>query len=136
MLLLAGDTWLDRRAKLNNKSFQSCYGGVEVRISETVSEFVNDLYRPGSRAIVSWNREKGSITVSVPEPIKGFSCREFVQSLGWIDEQGTSINSSLAGGHDGIAGSPRGYRFKYEIALDIQDILSKKFAGVPEAVLA
>jgi hypothetical protein len=48
--------------------------------------------------IVAYNDSLGSITISLADPIKGVSCREVVQTL-WGQQ---------AGGHDGIAGSPRG----------------------------
>lgn len=47
--------------------------------------------------VVAFNPEAGSITVSLESPRPGVSCREIVQRL-W---------GPLAGGHDGIAGSPR-----------------------------
>jgi hypothetical protein len=49
-------------------------------------------------AVVTFNTKFKSVTVSIADPQPGFSCREFVQKL-WGPE---------AGGHDGIAGSPRG----------------------------
>lgn len=64
--------------------------------------FTNHLYRDPNGmvgvGIVAYNDSLGSITISLADPIKGVSCREVVQSL-WGQQ---------AGGHDGIAGSPRG----------------------------
>jgi hypothetical protein len=50
------------------------------------------------RVVICHNLALGSITVSLADPIPGFSCRDVVQDLWWPE----------AGGHDGIAGSPRG----------------------------
>ena len=75
--------------------------GVLVRRAPTQSDFVNHIYAtPGGvgRAIVAHNPHHGSITVSLSDNLPGVSCREIVQSL-W---------GPLAGGHAGIAGSPRG----------------------------
>ena len=78
--------------------------GVLVRCAPTERDFVNHLYEAFTgkgmvvgRAIVSYN-PAGSITVSLADPVPGVSCRVLVQRL-W---------GALAGGHDGIAGSPRG----------------------------
>jgi hypothetical protein len=49
-------------------------------------------------AVVAHNKHVGTITVSLESPIPGVSCRDVVQKL-W---------GELAGGHAGIAGSPRG----------------------------
>jgi hypothetical protein len=51
-----------------------------------------------ARAIVAWNPEAGTVTVSLESSVSGVSCRDIVQAL-W---------GPLAGGHAGIAGSPRG----------------------------
>ena len=75
-----------------------------VRCAPTERDFVNHLYEAFTdkgmvvgRGIVSYN-PAGSITVSLADPVPGVSCRVLVQRL-W---------GALAGGHDGIAGSPRG----------------------------
>ena len=79
--------------------------GVLVRRSPTERDFVNHLYEAFvgggitvNRAVVAHNPATGSITVSLADPVPGVSCRVLVQRL-W---------GALAGGHDGIAGSPRG----------------------------
>ena len=63
---------------------------------------MNHLYVAPSgdvgRAIVAHNVYAGNITISLADPIPGVSCRDIVQGL-W---------GPLAGGHAGIAGSPRG----------------------------
>ena len=63
--------------------------------------FCNHLYNEphgiAGLGVIAYNEKYKSITLSLAEPIKGISCREIVQEL-WGNE---------AGGHDGIAGSPR-----------------------------
>lgn len=79
--------------------------GVLVRRPPTERDFVNHLYEAFvgggitvGRAIVAHNPHHGSITVSLSDNLPGVSCRDIVQGL-W---------GPLAGGHAGIAGSPRG----------------------------
>lgn len=79
--------------------------GVLVRRSPSEGDFVNHLYEAFvgggitvGRGIVAHNPYNGSITVSLADNLPGVSCRVLVQRL-W---------GALAGGHDGIAGSPRG----------------------------
>jgi hypothetical protein len=98
-LLAAGDVFAAREATLNTESFKSLTGGVILRAAEA---FTNHLYvAPDgtvARAVVAHNPKLGSVTVSLADATPGVSCRALVQSL-W---------GPLAGGHDGIAGSPRG----------------------------
>lgn len=72
-----------------------------VRFAETSRDFCNHLYVSPSgevaHAVACYNHESGSITISLADPVEEVSCREIVQRL-WGPE---------AGGHDGIAGSPR-----------------------------
>ena len=71
-------------------------------------QFVNHLYTVElvageteiAQAIVAFSPRYGSITISLAAPIEGVNCRDIVQGL-WGPE---------AGGHPGIAGSPRGAR--------------------------
>tara|TARA_Y100000389_G_scaffold192113_1_gene219209 strand:- start:7145 stop:8188 length:1044 start_codon:yes stop_codon:yes gene_type:complete len=49
-------------------------------------------------AVVAFNSTMKSVTISLADPIEGVNCRDLVQGL-WGPE---------AGGHTGIAGSPRG----------------------------
>ena len=126
-LTAKGERWSSLKELLNCNSFQAQKQGVVLRKSES---FVNHLYvlpnigsqacsQCGSydlcfnagedptcglisglvcKAVVAFNTKFKSITVSLADPIPGVSCREIVQTL-WGSE---------AGGHDGIAGSPRG----------------------------
>jgi len=99
----AGRTFRAAEDALNAASFVGHHAsGVLLRKSPTQGDFVNHLYTApnGSvaRAVVAFNPEAGSITVSLESPVAGVSCRDIVQGL-W---------GPLAGGHAGIAGSPRG----------------------------
>lgn len=71
--------------------------------------FVNHLYNlPGDTnicgGVASLNTATGAVTISLARPIEGVSCREIMQELFGPE----------AGGHDGIAGTPRGQRFTIE----------------------
>lgn len=98
-LIEAGREAQVRQAALNASSFVELSGNVAVRKSD---QFTNHLYSlptgEVAKAVVAFNTETGSITVSVAEPTPGVNCRDLVQFL-WGNE---------AGGHAGIAGSPRG----------------------------
>ncbi|MCX6744285.1 MAG: hypothetical protein NTX82_02050 [Candidatus Parcubacteria bacterium] len=100
-LLLGGDTFKANMDKLNRGSFVRIQHGVVIRVTDT---FANHLYvtpdNEVGEAVVAYNSQTGSITISFAEPPKGKNAREIVQTL-WGD---------LAGGHAGIAGSPRGQR--------------------------
>lgn len=98
-VLAEGDAFLAGQEALSKASFRSCDGAVIVRASEA---FVSHLYvcpdGQIAKAIVAFNPESEAVTVSLADPIPGVSCRAIVQGLWGPD----------AGGHDGIAGSPRG----------------------------
>jgi hypothetical protein len=101
-MLQAGLEFEKAGEKLNADSFveqAGTYKGVVVRVSDS---FVNHLYATPDGtpmvAVVALNTKFKSITVSFADTPEGVSAREIVQSL-WGPE---------AGGHDGIAGSPRG----------------------------
>jgi len=101
-LLAAGDVYAKAEGELNKSSFIEAQDGVVVRTS---SQFVNHLYAdPNGKAheaVVGFNTTTGAITVSFADaPTKGKTARDVVQSL-W---------GELAGGHAGIAGSPRDKR--------------------------
>lgn len=100
-LLKAGLVLREQERELNRQTFAGMEGPIIKRVSEA-DVFCNHLYqtpeRVQGRAVVALNLSKGSVTLSLAEPIPGVSCREVAQSL-WGTE---------AGGHDGIAGSPRG----------------------------
>lgn len=93
-LVEAGRQWAASKDQLDQDSLVRDLGSVLLRTS---GQFCNHLYR-SAKAVVAFNETQGSVTVSLADPIPGVSCRELVQAL-WGSE---------AGGHDGIAGSPRG----------------------------
>jgi hypothetical protein len=102
-LLEAGRAFREEQRKLNEDSFNFMIDDdVIVRVTPGERDFVNHLYvTPNGSlgaAVVSYNKHVGTITVSLESPIPGVSCRDVVQGL-W---------GELAGGHAGIAGSPRG----------------------------
>ena len=87
---------------LNTRSFVRLQDGVIMRSVSDPRDFVNHLYTTPegvlARAVITLNTGAGSVTVSLADPVPGVSCRDMVQGL-WGPE---------AGGHPGIAGSPRG----------------------------
>jgi len=104
-ILNAGREWAAKKEVLEEDSFVKLVGEVILRRSEV---FVNHLYNHEEktyRAVVALNHQTGACTVSLEGP-EGFSCRELVQEL-WGSE---------AGGHAGIAGSPRGRTMTWEEA--------------------
>lgn len=101
-LLVAGDAFRHEEAALNARTFVGSRSGVIVRRATVARDFCNHLYvtpqgRQG-RAVVAYNTATGAVTVSLADPILGVSARDIVQGL-W---------GATAGGHAGIAGSPRG----------------------------
>jgi hypothetical protein len=101
-MLAAGDAMRAAETDLNRRTFVRRDGPIIVRIAEVGRDFCNHLYADPSgapaSAVACYNRENGSVTISLADLVPGVSCRAIVQSL-WGPE---------AGGHDGIAGSPRG----------------------------
>lgn len=98
-----GDEWIKAQGSLNNESFVSESNGIIVRKS---SKFVNHLYNTPSgglcKAVLSFNIERKNITLSVSDG--DFNCCEIMQT----------VFGPSAGGHAGIAGSPRGQEMKLE----------------------
>jgi hypothetical protein len=86
---------------LNAGTFIEMCDGVVLRVG---SVFMNHLYSTPNgllaEAVVAFNTVTGGITVSFADTVKGRSARVLLQSLFGVH----------AGGHDGIAGSPRGVR--------------------------
>ena len=100
--LEAGKRFREAEEALNTASFVAMNPrtGLIIRRAPAEDDFVNHLYRTPvgiGRAIVAHNPATGSITVSLADPVPGVSCLVLVQRL-W---------GALAGGHPGIAGSPR-----------------------------
>jgi len=100
-LIEAGRTMKEATSQLETESFLCVSDpGVIVRSS---NQFVNHLYTHEgvtAKAVVALNTKFESITVSFENPYVGVSAKDFVQEL-WGPE---------AGGHAGIAGSPRGQK--------------------------
>jgi len=98
-MLALGHEWYSKKEELNKNSFFERAGNVLVRVHV---EFVNGLYidpnGQAAKAVVAYNPAKGGVTISLADPISGVSCAEIARML-W---------GTLAGGHAGIAGSPRG----------------------------
>lgn len=110
-LLAAGDEFKAKSDKLNAESFVEFTEDVIVRVSPS---FTNHLYvAPDGKlamVVVGFSTLHGSITVSFADAPKGVNARDIVQKL-WGPE---------AGGHAGIAGSPRNQRMTLS---DIEDAI-------------
>lgn len=105
-LIEAGRVFRLNESQLNRDTYAGIDRYVLVRVAYRDGDFCNHLYRvpapdgvtvPVMPAVVVFNKVRGNITISLADPVPGVSCREIVQAL-WGPE---------AGGHDGIAGSPR-----------------------------
>ncbi|MFA7253744.1 MAG: hypothetical protein WC107_04260 [Patescibacteria group bacterium] len=100
-MLAAGNDFRSAEDSLNKRSFVEMVGGVGVRVADV---FVSHLYGSPegelAKAVVAFNTVTGTVTVSLADPIPGVSACTIVQGI-WGTE---------AGGHAGIAGSPRGRR--------------------------
>lgn len=115
--LAEGATFRAAEAKLNTDSFVSEHAGIVVRVS---AGFVNHLYTtPGGylgKAVVAFNTVTGALTVSLADPIFEVSCVTIMQQL----------FGPSAGGHQGIAGSPRGQRMSVFDMAELVDVLRTK----------
>ena len=121
-LLEAGDAMMAATEELNLNTFCGIHNSIIIRVGPS---FVNHLYDWGdfiAKAVAAFNTRTGGITISLAEPIDGVSCREVVQSM-WGSE---------AGGHAGIAGSPRGQRMSLS---DLQDVTACFDADIRATVL-
>lgn len=100
-LITAGHEWVQAQKNLNEESYVESHAGVTVRVH---SEFVNHLYvNPDGtvvKAVVGFNTKTGGITLSLADPVDGVDCAQIMQDL----------LGPEAGGHAGIAGSPRNKR--------------------------
>ena len=101
VLLADGDAFKADEDNLNRRTFLHLNGPVIARVAGLGRDFCNHLYvtpeGTPAKAVACYNRENGSVTISLADPVPGVSCRAILQGL-WGPE---------AGGHDGIAGSPR-----------------------------
>jgi hypothetical protein len=120
-LMEAGQVWLAAKEALHKESFilsaKVCGRTVVLRQNDS---FVNHLYNTTdgvvADAIVAFNTRTRGITVSLADPIEGFSCCNFMQQ-----EFGP-----LAGGHAGIAGTPRGEEFSLARARELVEELLQR----------
>lgn len=109
--LAAGDKFLSDTLADNHRTFVGIdAAGVIFRTTDRANDFVNAGYTTpdghAGKAVLGYNTANGSVTISLADPIEGVSCRELVQRL-WGTE---------AGGHAGIAGSPRGQQMAMDDA--------------------
>lgn len=106
-MIYDGEKFRREEEALNKASFEEFLEGVIVRSHD---QFTNHLYNTpdgqAAKAVVAFNGSFDSITVSFADAPNGISACEIVQKL-WGKE---------AGGHKGIAGSPRGQ------AMDMDDL--------------
>lgn len=114
-LLAEGDAFRATEETLNKGSFVEMVEGLVVRVN---SQFTNHLYvSPGGEVgwgVVALNLGTGGVTMSLADPISGVSAVQIVQTV-W---------GSLAGGHAGIAGSPRGQK------MGLNDLIAARDAAV------
>ena len=100
-MLKAGQEMIDQTQALNEATFERVLGNVILRVTNEEKGFCNHLYTAptgeGFAAVAAYNKEAGSITISLAESVDGVSCRDVMQGLFGME----------AGGHNGIAGSPR-----------------------------
>lgn len=114
-----GKAFRQQGEKLDAGSFVKVVGDVVVRKSD---QFVNHLYKHDKKVfkgVAALNTKFNSVTVSLERPAAGVSCRDVVQAL-WGSE---------AGGHDGIAGSPRGKVMTEKDLDDAAEALDKAIKG-------
>jgi len=118
-LLEAGDGFKKAKELLNKNSFVEEISGVIVRVA---GAFTNHLYETPEgkvcKATIALRTDFSSLTVSFADPISGASCRDIVQSV-WTDKD--DKGNFLAGGHDTIAGSPRGKKVGLDDLIQLRD---------------
>tara|TARA_X000000950_G_scaffold280092_1_gene374010 strand:+ start:114 stop:983 length:870 start_codon:yes stop_codon:yes gene_type:complete len=122
-LLTAGIQMREATTALNTATFERVKGDVILRVTDDDTGFCNHLYSTTSgeayKAIAAYNKDAGSITISLADAIDGVSCRTVMQDL----------FGSEAGGHDGIAGSPREQFMTYHQFESTADSLSELIGG-------
>jgi hypothetical protein len=122
LLLLAGQAWAQEEEKLNESSLVRFFD--EGLILRESVQFTNHLYRTPSggvaKCVVAYNLQSKAITLSFDDPgllthpdLEGAPARTLVQRL-WGSE---------AGGHAGIAGSPRDRSMTLEDAMELINIV-------------
>ena len=117
-----GKNLKEKGVALEKESFDKVVGDVIVRKS---GQFVNHLYNHEGKTykgVSAFSTKFKSVTISLEGPVPGVSCAKIVQGL-WGPE---------AGGHDGIAGSPRGKDMTEKDAEDAAEALDKAMKGQTE----
>jgi hypothetical protein len=120
-LIEAGRVWAEANASLDADSLVKTYAGGKVLLRSS-DRFVNHLYGPQvADAVVAFNTKAGSITLSFSDENarKGLSAATLLQE----------VFGPLAGGHAGIAGSPRGETKSLEEAAQIAAMVADRLAG-------
>lgn len=119
-MLVAGDVFKKGDEELNKLSFVEELNGVIVRVC---GGFSNHLYiTPDGkvcRAVVALRTDSHSCTVSFADPIEGASCLDIAQIV-WADKDETG--KFLAGGHEKIAGGPRGKYCGLDTLVNLRDV--------------
>jgi hypothetical protein len=115
--LEAGRTMMTETQALNETTFERVVGDVVVRVTDDESGFCNHLYTAptgeGFAAVAAYNKDGGTITISLAEAVTNVSCRDIMQNLFGPE----------AGGHEGIAGSPREQHMTYHEFTQAHDTL-------------
>lgn len=119
-MLAKGADFAAKEAALNKASLRRRIGKVLFREH---AGFTNHLYAdPGgdpAEAVVAYNPETGGITLSFAEARpQDNACKELQRKFG-----------ALAGGHKGIAGSPRGKRMRRNQAIRLAERIAMSFAA-------
>jgi len=108
-LLARGKEWANNQEALNKESFVDYQDGVLIRVSP---KFVNHLYTSPTGSIcntvVGFNTLTGAITLSFADTTHKNACKIMQKVFG-----------AEAGGHKGIAGSPRGKRCSFDSIFDV-----------------
>ena len=115
-----GRAWAARNEALERETLVSEYGNGAVLLRSS-DKFVNHLYGPTAAAVVGYNTKAGSITVSFSDEDsrRGLSACDIMQD----------VYGPLAGGHAGIAGTPRGETYTLDDAADLAGVVADKLHG-------
>lgn len=121
--LEAGQVMKARTDELNAATFERIQGGeVVVRVTDDNYGFCNHLYDTPTgepyASVAAYNKDGGTITISLSEAIQNVSCRDIMQNL----------FGNEAGGHEGIAGSPREQHMTYHEFTEAVETLAAAIA--------
>jgi len=121
-----GKNFKQKGEALEKDSFDGTEGDVIIRKSD---QFTNHLYthdKKTYKGVAAYNSKFGSVTISLESPVPGVSCSKIVQDL-WGPE---------AGGHDGIAGSPRGKKMSNKDLKVAAKALNNSLKGISKEASA